>query len=370
MTTKYLYLDDEEENVIKPLTDAVSIDGELEIVLQHPGIYNDDFDSLIKVLQDYHGFILDWRLDQTVPEGSRRFKFRAGALAQEIRSREIEKAAVPIPIILWTTHQRFEDFYQRDKTSHDLFDRIYVKDKIAELGTSIGRQLISIHLGYQAILSYIQASLTDFRQLLGCVDNPSFLDIRVQEHFGDSIYPVYDYARFILKELIDHPGPLISENLLAARLGIDVGGSEDWKSLLDIIKDYQYQGPFGDEWQRWWSYGIEEKWWFSLPKVDRPLSALTAAERVEIIKLSTELSNLIEAQPIEDDYQTRFITICEETKMPLDPLDGVIIDEPDPAPWQDRRYLSLKVALERGSEKFRPHPTELERLSEIRRARG
>jgi hypothetical protein len=371
MTTKYLYLDDDNKTIIQAFVDRVSIPRKLEITQIHPSQYRNNIDELIQELNNYQGLILDWRLDMTVSEDGNKFAFRAGALAQEIRSRETEKTTKPIPIILWTTNDRFDDFYNRDTTSHDLFDRIYVKEKIASNGDDIGHELLSLQKGYEAVKNYIRDNSKDFCSLLKISKNSHFLDIRIQQKYKNGEYPVHEYARFILKEMLDRPGPLLDEKLLAARLGIDLDDSADWPNLLEILALYQYKGPFGDKWIRWWSYGIEEDWWFSELESEYSLSSLAAAERVEVIKEKTELTKLASAQPIREGYQTRFFAICEETKQPLDKLDGVIIEESsEPAPWQDRRYLSIDIALERSSERFRPHATELERLAEIRKSRG
>lgn len=58
---------------------------------------------------------------------------------------------------------------------------------------------------------------------------------------------------------------------------------------------------------------------------------LTAKERLEIIKKKTSIKNLIAAEPIKPKYHTRFYTICEYSKKPLDPIDGVILAEKEPS---------------------------------------
>ena len=63
---------------------------------------------------------------------------------------------------------------------------------------------------------------------------PDILDVRLANHFKNVKYPTHEYALFILRELIERPGPLISEELLSARLGIDRDNSPDWIKLGNI----------------------------------------------------------------------------------------------------------------------------------------
>ena len=117
---------------------------------------------------------------------------------------------------------------------------------------------------------------------------------------------------------------------------------------------------------------VEKKWWRSLAEDISPLSILGASERVNKLKELIGLKRLVAATPIKDFYGDHFQTICEYSRKPLDPIDGVIIDEQDPLPWQERRYLSIDAALERKgtNDGLRPHPTEVERLKEIKKSRS
>jgi len=197
----------------------------------------------------------------------------------------------------------------------------------------------------------------------------SYVDIRVQEYFSSTTRTVHEIARFIIQELLYRPGLMIDELRLASRLGIDKDKSKDWDKLLDAIEKYKYLGPFGGAWARWWAFGVEKEWWFQISEQDLPISSLNAKQRVNILKKKTGHKNLVTAEPIKTHYHTRFYTICEYTNSPLDPVDGVIIAEKEPQPWQERKYISLDVALER-REGYEPHPTEAERLKSLRRIRG
>jgi hypothetical protein len=361
MVIKYLYVEDAEENQIMPFVDAVSRSQKIEIELVHPSKYA-DFNILAADLKHYQGIILDWRLDEIVNvDTGQSYPFRAGALAQELRSRASEGLISPLPIVLWSATQKFNASFKKDYAAQDLFDRKYTKEEISERSEEIALQLAALAEGYITIRRSQQRGIR-LATLLKCSKHPEFLDIRVIERFAENSLSVYEIAHFILYELLDRPGLLINEELLAARLGINLTTSAGWERLKQVLEVYRYQGPFSIAWPRWWTYGVEEKWWFTILKAKTPLSALSATQRVAHIAEATKITDLTPAVPVQKEYHDRFYTICEETRQPLDPIDGVIIDEPQPEPWQVRRYISLDVASKHKSENYRPHPTERERL--------
>jgi len=366
---KYLYLDDEEITTIKPYKDiVVDRSKELKIDIEHPAVFQ-NYSALIKRLQEYQGLILDWRLDEISSKtDKKKADFRAATLAQEIRTRETEKKISPIPIVVWSQESRLKKSYQGDFTSHDLFNLVYKKEYIIDNPLVVHNQLVSLALGYKYIDKFKIANkkfkLSDLLRT-----KESYVDIRVQEHFNSTTRTVHEISRFIIQELLHRPGLMIDELRLASRLGVNKDESKDWAKVLGLVEKYKYLGAFGDAWERWWAFGVEKEWWLQTSEQDSPLSSLNAKQRVEILKKKTGLKNLVAAVPIKPQYHSRFYTICEYTKKPLDPVDGVIITEKEPQPWQERKYISLDVALER-REGFEPHSTELERLKSLRRTRG
>ncbi|MBI5298232.1 MAG: hypothetical protein HY869_22365 [Chloroflexi bacterium] len=367
---KYLYLDDEEATTIKPYRDmVVEHSKNLKIDIEHPATFQ-NYSALIKRLQEYQGLILDWRLDEISSKiDKKKADFRAATLAQEIRTRETENKIQPMPIVVWSQENRLKRSYQGDFTSHDLFNVVYKKEDVVDEPDVVHDQLIALALGYQYIDKFKSAKRKfDLSELLKAKEH-YYVDIRVQEYFSSTARTVHEIARFILQDLLRRPGLLIDELRLASRLGINQDASKDWSKILGLIKEYKYSGPFGEAWERWWAFGVEKEWWIPTSGQNSPISLLNAKERVEIIKKKTGFRNLMVAEPIYPKYHTRFYTICEYTKKPLDPIDGVIIAEKEPQPWQERRYISLDTALER-REGFDPHPTELERLRNLRRTKG
>lgn len=378
MPIKYLYIDDESIEKLKSYASAIQ-DDTLVIEMEQPI----DFTPLMKRLDDlkeYDGLILDWRLDM-ISVGDSCVEFRAGALAQEIRTRGTEGRAKELPIVLLSTQEMLMSSYNGDFTSKDLFDQAYYKDIFVSNGSGVRAELMSLAMGYDKIRSQVAKGPKAILEIDEAI--LPLLDSRFTSRFsGDVKASVHDCARFLLKEAIFTPGVLISEELLAARLGVDREASADWSTLLEqLLPETKYNGPFCEAWPRWWSWLVEHVWWVSLEENKQsvvPLSNLTAEQRVERLKVYLELANLVPLKPIKEGYSTRFHTICAVDETPLDPIDGVLISDPDgkePLSWQDRRYISMDAALSRRYEDARYkykniclHPAEVERVKTLRKA--
>lgn len=367
MDIRYLYLDDQDDTTLTSICQAVSGDANgdhLEIECKHPLVLGSALSYLEKEISNYDGIILDWRLDEIPQAEKDRFTFRAASVAQEIRTRQTEGILEPMPIVLWSTDEQLKNSYTPDLSSHDLFDESHEKIEIGENSMEVREQLISLSTGYSAIEA-IRSSGKPLSTVLeiGSTDNfsPSFVDF-ISTFENEAAHVI---ALQIMRKMIKRPGVLIDENLLAARLGIDIEGSKDWTRLVEFFVGYCYHGPFGQKHSRWWWDDLIQGWWMKMAEVPVNIFSLSANERVELIRKNTELTELSSAEPIEEHYSNYYQTICEYYGRPLDRVDGVIVDETDPAPWQDRRYLSLKAALGRLADPkvLRPHPSEHQRLS-------
>ena len=164
------------------------------------------------------------------------------------------------------------------------------------------------------------------------------------------------------------PGPLIDENYLSARLGIDRKASADWDALkYELLKETRYRGVFSDAFDRWWMYKIND-WWQKIEK-ENTLASLDARERIEILKERLGLQRLTVAETIIKSSSYRYWTVCQGFERPLDPREGLRIDEKDPLPWQETRYISIEAALERvkHDQGLKVHPLERERFNDIKK---
>jgi len=350
MSIKFLYLDDEGESIIKHfILPFENPSFGVKITPQFPKPFEEQLKELLK--GDYDGFIFDWRLDKTSNEENERRIFHAGSLVQELRTKAAESHQCEKPIVLWSTNERLMQSYNKDDTSHDLFDKKYVKEKIIENVEQIALELKSLVSGYKTLIQKRSKAKGKLSYLLNLEKELSvMLDVRLEnifDHEKKQIKPAHEYAQFILRDLIETPGPLIDERYLAARLGIDIEKSKDWNKLKSkFLNRFQYTGPFYDGWIRWWS-PLLENWWNSLDKNPGPLPLIDAQERVEFLKKVTKLYQLMAAKPILKDFGSRFWTVCASRKKPLDPIDGLMIESRDKYPWQERKYISIIAALER-----------------------
>lgn len=372
MTYHFLLIDDEHDRRILSIPRLLkAVDERFLIDCSKPWAFEDQL-SRLKRTEEHFGVILDNRLDQQPVEDGKPRSYRGLTVAQEIRTRANDEQAWlhwTYPVILLSMQERLERFYKPDSTGHDLFDAIYAKEEVSSKSEQVARELISLVDGYVTLRQagrQGQSAETRLLLLLGENVSSQRLDPRVQERLlgGASFHPCHVDAQFIMQKLLLRPGLLIGEELLAARLGVDLQKSKDWSLLREKLGTLRYRGIFHAGWERWWARDLEA-WWRQLPSHPRALSMLEAGERVDVLRKDLGLEGLEAAEPIQPSYSTRFWTICSETKRPLDRADAVRIAEPEPEPWQEPRYLSLNEALQ-GMTSFEIHSLDKERVEALR----
>lgn len=356
----YDYLDDGDQEESTAFAKQVeSASAGLKIVHRYPTEFSRQIKTCVAGAFEANGLILDLRLDQTVHEvddEKQRADYRAPALAQEIRTRAGETRTREYPIVLWSFDNRLQESYRREQTSHDLFDLIVVKDHLTDesIAREVGRKLIALAKGYPRIAEIKERHRQRkrwFHLLLGFEqeDEASFLDPHLLEHFDNSqiIRPVHEFARFIILQILDTPGPLIDRLTLAARLGLDLEASGDAEALLHKhFSQAQYTGVFDDGWERWWAFLVEEAWRTLDPPAES-LRRLTAAERVKHLKATTGMKGLKLAQPVAPHYSTNYWTLCQKLRTPLDPRNGLLLNREKAHRWQDEQFVSFEAYKKR-----------------------
>lgn len=368
MPINYLCIDDESAADVGPLLASVVAKGDnLSIKREQPQELKKQLDDITKATID--GLILDLRLDQYKGEEGYKAPYQGVTLAQELRTRMAEGRIRAFPIVLWSVDSKFKEAYERDATSHDLFDRVYVKDtEFTNEPERVARELKSLSEGYKIIAELRSQKKDHFAKILG-IDSVS-LDPRIGEQFVSGFkYPVHEYGRYILRELIDAQGPLIDESVLSARLGVDIENSEDWEICKNRLASCAYKGVFSGAWPRWWAVKIEE-WWQKRGNSPSSLRRITARERVAFLKKTLRVNKLVAATPIEAGYSEMFWAICKGSGAALDPIDALRISRPELKAWQDTPVISIKDALERtGRDRgIVIHPLERPRLAAIKAA--
>lgn len=360
---RYLYLDDDIHNA-EIFKDGIE---ESKLIAISKVSAPDNFDlqlkELVKEQNNFDGILLDLKLDGYI-NGNKKAHYTAMPIAHEIRTKAREKKwKKEFPIVLVSTKENFKKYYNLDTPSHGLFDIRFVKENIDDAVVSLKMHAI--------VKAYIEiAKNRPHLEKILAIKDLDALDKRIfnEELLKGKKAIIFDYANFILKEMIFKPGPLIDENILAARLGIDIKKSKSWKPLKDkILNKFQYKGIYSEAWERWWMYQINE-WWESISK--NTLAELDAKERVGILKSKLKLQSLTVATPIDKAKSYNFWTICHGFDRPLDPMEGLRIAGFEPLAWQDPQYISFEAALERAKreEGLRVHPSELDRLNQIKKA--
>lgn len=336
MIPKYLYIDDESLDVTTSMLNGFNDTGMVSIkslTLHQNEQFDDVSDAIIKECSQmqYNGVIIDLYLDG---EGPNSLKFKAPPLAQQIRTLASEGKIPYMPIVLCSTAEKIL-FFDKDRASHDLFDFRFKKDDTVE---EIVSKLHSLAIGY------VKLNEIDESERFCAIVNrapDSFIDNRVVECFSNDKLSPYDVAHLLKTDLIDHSGVLITEDIVASRMGVDVDSSgEGWEMLLkDISDDALYKGVFSSGWKRFWADLVCR--FFASISGGTPYSILTADERVLILSESG-YKGLFPARPIKYNKSSFFNTICDEYKKPLDSLEGIPIGESMLLkPWQERKYISF-----------------------------
>ncbi len=369
MPTEYLCLDDENTDRMQPLIDTLNSQSpDLNVTLERPREFADEIGSFRHRIPD--GLILDLWLDEFPANPGEFIEYKAGSLAQELRTRMAERQFDSFPIVLWSINRKLEQSFEYDDAAKDLFDLVYLKSEVTSHPKRMASELVSLATGYQQISKVRHSPKGAWYVMLGLSEDSSLLiHPRLQEVLAGGRFPVHHYAQYILKEVVLAPGLLISEEVLAARLGVDRENSPDWSALLaQIAETCRYTGAFSDAWQRWWAL-LVERWWRDLPNNPGALRGTNAADRVKFLKQATKLRRLEAATPIDSGYSSNFWSTCLALRQPLDPVDGILADVPETKPWQEPRYLSLKSVLDRRAAHrgFKIHPLERERIKNIRK---
>lgn len=339
MSVHYIYIDDDpnSNNKIQGFEkkDHLSIE-----TVQHEDSWELQMGFLKQKESSIDGLILDLKLDDLPNKNDQRANFRGTSLAQEIRTRQKEGVLNSFPIVLFSANDKIK--LSLENSGKDLFDICIDKSNISiESFSYYTPKLIALAEGYKTI--------TDSKQLNNIFNQEvSYLDSRfVSEYEKIKCSPTHVQARFLITEFLEKQGLLIDEDVLASRLGIDKTSSQDWELLKAKLSCVQYRGVFCEGWQRWWAHMVEI-WWNNEVISETSLRSLSAHNRVDYIKESTGLGKLQAAERIEKCDSEEFWTICKAYNRPLDPIDGLLIEDQDNLyPWQEPEYVSIDAALKK-----------------------
>lgn len=349
MSCKYLYIDDNSEHNAKGIITGLQKEGELSVDFDNPkGDWEKERDRLLSIhFSRYSGLILDLNLEEMPNKDKETSYYKGSSLAQEYRNLSKSGRLKEIPIVLLSATANLEKYF--DRTNEDLFDLIVPRESLdATEFTPFRQKLRSLSVGYELISNCKndENNLIELFKYNLDLENNRFLS----EMKSLIKYPSHTVSNFIIKNLLEKSnnsisGILISEEILATRLGIDSSKSNDWLGVLEKLKKYNYKGVFSEGWQRWWMSGIEN-WWNNDLDIKVSLRATSASEKIILLKDKLKLSALVSIEKNEKAKSEAFWTKCIGSGVSIDTIDGLLVAGQDNCyPWQDKMYISYEEAL-------------------------
>jgi len=356
---RYFYIDDEVDT-IKSIADGIN-ENNIVMVDVFPLSEYKEFEKLTGKLRDdwdnFDGLILDLKLDGGGVDST---KFTATSLAQWISSYVITEKKSAKPVVLLSNDLQCAS-YKADITSHDLFD--IVLERGGNLDWKwLAKTLNVLAEDYEKINNDTEKNL---KELLQCdsIDTGStyfapFLD--------RTTFNVSQFASFILNDLFKHPGLLISDNLLAARYGVDKEKSgKAWQEFkIKYLGVARYSGLFGRMLELYWSKKTQEV--FVELTGGRSAVSMTTTQRVRVLKEKVKDAQELIAYDSDDEMISNYCwTIDEVTGEPLDSSDGYMIQEDGGLKsWQEPRFLSFDTIESGYKGDYVLVPSERERFED------
>ncbi|AOO64206.1 hypothetical protein [Sulfurospirillum halorespirans] len=352
MSNKYIFIDDQPESNLDPITNRLSSFGNVAVIPVSIKPFNEMINYINSNIDDIDGIILDLRLDEVPISGTQSIaQYKAPAIAQELRTLTAESDPTKrhlkdMPIVLCSTDENIKAIYKDENASHNLFDIRFLKGDTDNFEL-VSKQLLCLIEGYKSI-----AQNQNNISMILSIDE-SYLDKNLISKFKDQTRILtHNIAQIILKDLIFSTGLLIDKSMLIAKLGLDSNTSEDLEALInDKFQEAKYQGVFSPGWDRWW-----------LPKIIEIFKAITGVSlvqvdakiRIEKLIEKTEYKKLQVASLIDSNFSNRFWTYCQGYKAetgeikPLDPLEGFkIVKSREHLSWHEYEYISFYALRER-----------------------
>lgn len=335
MATKYLYIDDDKS--AKGFTKDIQEKGVLEFDIRQPKSWNEQKEDLIGKceINNYDGLLLDLKLEFSSGK-TNDVKFTGAELAQSIRSESKSNPKIyDLPIILFSS----DDFLMAylDRTSYDLFDAKYAKDVSTKYGALNKEELVCFAEAYKTV----NETKDTFKIVNKNSDNVSDLDILKLEM--DEFETTHEIMYLLNRYFINAPGPLVDEDLLAIRLGVDISKSSDWSILKEhFLSPYKYNGVLSGCFDKWWMDEINTTF---KSRFGKSLKILNANERIAFLKSIENVNDIVPLDIPENHSFGTFWYKCKLSGLPLDPSDGLRTIEMPRYSWQELSYISISYLM-------------------------
>lgn len=359
MTYNYFYIDDDPIGTITETAKGLSIKDEIIVTAYQHETWDNELSFLKEKINEFDGVILDWKL-KGANANKEKANYNIEALAQQIRTLVSDKIIVKdFPIILCSAEFDFKETIQKNSTPLDLFDIIYEKEEFDARKEEVITQLFSLANSYKI--------LTDAKTINSILGEKKDLDYRLKDYLSKLITeetPIHNIVRFVLRKIIEIPGLLINDKILASRLGVDIiehQNDKNWEELLGHLKPIKYGGVLSEGWYRWWAKDLMD-WWRNTFNCE--LGNLNAEKRVEMLnsKFNIELKL---AKKTKKSKSTFFWEVCKKTGRPIAINDAILsIEEYEKMPWQADEYYSIDSALEEAANKI--HPLDRDKVQKLK----
>ena len=288
-------------------------------------------------------------------------------LTADIRAAQHRETTPAFPIVRFSYRDKVAANIGSDSSSDDSFDLKIDKDRLSNEGIipAVQQKLLGVAEVYVGVGKASTAEVFGLDEdRWGAWGSRAF-----SEELGLSDR-TYVKARLVVQGLVT-PGFLISEDILAARLGIDREGSRGWDDLTKALTKIAYGGLASEHFRRWWARGLEELWSEISP--DDPLAGTNITDRHAA--LSKHFEGLVPLKMREDSPGQRPWRGCELTYeetgefLAVDPSRAVRFRARMTVPdWADPTYAALGPAIKH-AEDPRLDSGDLKRLqSSLRKA--
>lgn len=342
MEYKFIYIDD--SNDTTGTTRGFSSKGLINVASEKPLNTLEEQIDRVKV-QDIDGLILDLRLDDYENDTKKKVQFRGTTLAQEIRTRQKEGEIPQFPIFLFSGNDNIDK--SLNSATMRIFDLCIKKeDIVADRYEEYQKYFIGVAKAYKDNIHALDAKMIFAFKDDDINGIDSFLEdfnlVKRQSHTSSSL--VY----FMINEILEKDSVLVSEELLACRLGIDIVKSKEaWKQIKEALSHTKYNGALSEGWDRWWMHKVE-KWWIDNMASTDDMRYISADSRVAALKNTFKEYDIYTPINIPKCPSRDFWTLCAGCNQPLDITDGIVIaNQENIYSWQDVRYVSVECALTR-----------------------
>jgi hypothetical protein len=363
--TKFLCLDDEPDipAKIRLLENAGSLT--IELVRPVPD-WADQIDQVHdRIRAGTAGLLIDFRLDEThsgapkIQKQGKVVRYTAESLVTELRRRSIEDGKdLSYPIILWSTAKFLEKLYEVNSIVATTFDSIWRKDEVSDDRSTYATVLSSLARGYADLRRALKAGHVPLAKLLRCPESSLTreLDQYIGKRTAGQPY-AFHYALFVLHDLLNVPGPLVTAAYVHALLGVEPLDERTWAMVVNKLGDDAcYRGIFSDSHQRFWRHAVIT----GLETITKQSSwlSLTASERVKTLQQVWPRGRFTAAAPLGKGYSADFDCVSALSGRPLARRDGYRLLDARPMPWKEARYVAGSEYRKRYQELSRTKPLE------------